>query len=143
MFCVSMGYPTVEDEAKMLKFKFENNSLDDVKPIIDGKGMAIIKAETRKVFVHDDVYMYISKIAGISRKMNEIELGISPRGSIAIMRAAQARAYIEGRNYVIPEDVNNIIIPCVRHRIVLSAASKAANETIENVVSKILKEAAR
>ncbi len=143
MFCVSMGYPTVEDEAAMLKGKFEKNPLEDVKPIIDSRGMMIIKSETKKVFVHDDVYLYISKIAGVSRKMREVELGISPRGSIAIMRASQARAYIEGRNYVIPEDVNHIIYPCVRHRIVLSAATKAAGETVENVINRILREAAK
>ncbi len=143
MFCVSMGYPTVQDEAAMLKGKFEKNPLDDVKPIIDSKGMMIIKSETKKVFVHDDVYMYISKIAGASRNMREVELGISPRGSIAIMRAAQARAYIEGRNYVIPEDVNKIMYPCARHRIVLSAATKASGETVENIINRILKEAAK
>ena len=143
MFCLSMGYPSVENEAKMLKEKYGQNPLDNVLPIIDSKGLGIIKKETAKVFIHDQIYDYISRIAGVSRNMEEIELGISPRGSVAIMRAAQAAAYINGRNYVVPDDVNDILAPCARHRIILSSRAKVSKATVDEVVNKILKEAAK
>lgn len=143
MFCVSMGYPSERNEAKMLKDKFQNNPLDSVRPIIDTKGLGVIKKETAKVFIHDDIYEYISKVAGVSRQMGEVELGISPRGSVAIMRAAQAEAYINGRNYVVPDDVNDIAVPCIRHRLVLSSHTKLSGIMLEEIVGRILGEAAK
>lgn len=142
MFSVSMGYPQVVDEAKMLKERFGKNPLDDVKPIIDGKGLEIIKKEVNAVYIHDDIYNYIAKISAASRKMPEIELGISPRGSVALMRAAQACAYIKGRNYVVPDDVNDVILPCTKHRILLNAKAKVSGISFNDVLAKILREAA-
>ena len=143
MFCVSMGYPTAENEARLLKEKFGKNPLDSVRPIIDSKGLGIIKRETSKVFIHDEIYQYIAKISDVSRHMNEIELGISPRGSVAVMRSAQAAAYNNGRHYVVPDDVNEIIVPCVRHRIVLRSHSKLSGNALNETIGKILGEAAR
>ena len=142
MFCLSMGYPTVENEAKMLKEKYGQNPLDLVSPIIDSRGLSIIKKEAAKVFIHDQIYDYISRIAGASRNMEEVELGISPRGSVAVMRAAQAAAYMNGRNYVVPDDVNDIFLPCARHRLILSSKAKVAGITVNKVVENILKKAA-
>lgn len=143
MFCVSMGYPTAELEAQMLKEKFGKNPLNDVRPIIDGKGLLIIKRETAKVFVHDEIYEYIAKISDASRHCNGVELGISPRGSVAMMRSAQAAAYINDRNYVVPDDVNEIVWPCVRHRLVLSTRGSVSGETLKETIGRILAEAAK
>lgn len=142
MMCVSMGYPDVASEARLLKEKYGKNPLDEVRQIIDGKGLGIIKNEVANIFVHDEVYDYIARIASASRNMQPVELGISPRGSVAIVRAAQAHAYIENRNYVSPQDVNRIILPCVRHRIILNGRSKNSGESMENVVQRIIREAA-
>lgn len=142
MFSLSMGYPKVGDEAKMLKEKFGKNPLDDVRPIIDGKGLEVIKTEVTSTFIHDEIYEYIAKISDASRKMPEIELGISPRGSIALMRASQACAYIKGRNYVVPDDVNDVLLPCANHRIILNSRAKVSGVLFGDVLSKILREAA-
>ncbi len=142
MFSLSMGYPNVGDEAKMLKEKFGKNPLDDVRPIIDGRGLEVIKNEVTSIFIHDEIYEYIAKISDASRKMPEIELGISPRGSIALMRASQACAYIKGRNYVVPDDVNDVLLPCSNHRILLNSRAKVSGVLFRDVLSKILREAA-
>lgn len=143
MFCVSMGYPKVEDEAKMLKEKFCKNPLDEVNAVIDAEGFEIIKNEVRKVYINDEIYEYIAKIADISRNTPEIELGISPRGSVAVMKAAQAGAYVRGRDYVIPEDVNEVIIPCARHRIIINARAKTSGLNVNKIINNICREAAR
>lgn len=143
MFSLSMGYPNVADEAKLLKDKFGKNPLDEVRPIIDGKGLEIIKKEVTATFIHDEIYDYIAKISDFSRKMPEIELGISPRGSIALMRAAQACAYIKGRNYVVPDDVNAVLLPCTNHRILLNPRAKVSGVMFGDVLAKILREAAK
>lgn len=142
MFCVSMGYPSVEDEARLLKEKFNGGSATNpVRCIIDAKGLTVIKNEVKKVYIHDDIYMYVSRIAAVSRRLPEVELGISPRGSIAIMKAAQANAYIQGRDYVTPDDVNNVLIPSTRHRIVISAKAKAQGKNIYSILNQITREA--
>ena len=140
MFCVSMGYPDAENEVMMLKGKYRSNPLDNVHPVIDGKGLEIIKQEVAKVYLSDEIYEYIAGIAALSRNMPEISLGISPRGSVAMVKAAQASAYIEERNYVVPDDIKKIIYPCVRHRLFLSARAKAARTSMEYVVEKMINE---
>ncbi len=140
MFCVSMGYPSIEDEVTMLKDKYQNHPLDNVRPVIDGKGLEVIKKEVAKVYISDEIYNYIANISAASRNMQEILLGISPRGSVAMVRAAQAIAYMEERNYVVPDDIKKIIYPCIRHRIILSSRAKAAKISIQNVVEKIINE---
>ena len=140
MFCVSMGYPDAENEVMMLKGKYRSNPLDNVHPVIDGKGLEIIKQEVAKVYLSDEIYEYIAGIAALSRNMPEISLGISPRGSVAMVKAAQASAYIEERNYVVPDDIKKIIYPCVRHRLFLSARAKAAITSMEYVVEKMINE---
>ncbi len=139
MFCISMGYPTVTDEVKMIKDRYCNNPLECVNPIINSKQLEEIKEEVQKTFIHDEMYEYIAKIANISRNTPEIQLGISPRGSVAIAKAAQAIAYINGRNYVVPDDVNDVLLPCLRHRLILNARAKASGITLENVLIKILR----
>lgn len=143
MFCLSMGYPSVEDEVALLKEKFGKKPLDEVKNVIDIDELKIIKQEVRKVYINDDIYLYISKIAAVSRNMKDIELGISPRGSVAIMKAAQANAYIEGRNYVVPDDIISVLVPAIRHRIILSAQAKAEGKNIIDVLNIIVKEAGK
>lgn len=143
MFCLSMGYPSVEDEVALLKEKFGKKPLDEVKNVIDIDELKIIKQEVRKVYINDDIYLYISKIAAASRNMKDIELGISPRGSVAIMKAAQANAYIEGRNYVVPDDIISVLVPAIRHRIILSAQAKAEGKNIIDVLNIIVKEAGK
>jgi MoxR-like ATPase len=142
MVCVSMVYPDVQSETKLLKEKYKNNPLDNVKSIIDDKGLEFIKKEVGNVYIHDDIYEYIAKIAYVTRNMSEIELGISPRGSVAIVRAAQASAYINERNYVVPADVNDVILPCVRHRVILSGRVKNNEVNMENIIKNIIREAA-
>lgn len=139
MFCISMGYPTIQDEIKMLKDKYCNNPLECVDPIIDSNQLEIIKQEVRKVFVHDEIYEYVAKIANVTRNMPEITLGISPRGSVALVKAAQAQAYITGRNYVVPDDINDVLLPCLRHRLILNVKAKVSGITVDNLIIKIIR----
>lgn len=143
MFSLSMGYPSVRDEVTMLKDKYLAKPLDNVNPVIDKNGLGIIKREVKKVYLHDEIYEYISKIAAASRNNPNVELGISPRGSVAVMRAAQAYAYINKRDYVVPDDVNMVLFPCTKHRIIISAKAKAAGITLGAVLNKLVREAAR
>lgn len=140
MMRLSMGYPDPESEINMLKTK-ENqaNVMGSVKSVVTLDEVVQIQSEVAKVFVHDDVYRYIVQIVNATRNSEELVLGVSPRGTIAIVNAVKAMAYIEGRDYAVPDDVKKVIIPVTNHRVVLSAKAKAAHLSEADVVTNIIK----
>lgn len=140
MTCVSMGYPAVEEEVALLKAKYQNQPLKSIRPVINVKGLEIIKQDVANVYLSDEIYGYIANIALATRNNTYLSLGISPRGSVAITKAAQGMAYLNQRNYVLPEDVNRVLFPCVRHRVILNGKAKAAKMTVKEIVEKIIHE---
>lgn len=138
MFRLSMGYPSVENEVMMLKGKHAANPLDKVESIITADILLKIQEEVENIFVHDSIYEYISVISAYTRKLDNVELGISPRGSVAIVKAAKATAYMEGRDYVIPDDVKAILYEVANHRIILSTKAKMNKVTAKDIVNEVL-----
>ena len=96
-----------------------------------------MQSETDSVFVHDHILMYITRISAQTRNHPSIALGLSPRGSIAIMRAAKAHAYLHDRMYVVPQDVMQVLPFAMHHRIVLKSGIPAADQTYEAILSDI------
>lgn len=135
---LTMGYPSIEDEINMLKDKHQNNSMDSVKAIVDDNGLLYMQNEVDKVYVHHNIYTYIAHIAKATREHKSIELGLSPRGSVALCRLAKANAYISQRNYVVPDDVRAVLMGASEHRIILSSKAKIKDITIENIMYEIV-----
>ncbi|PMB03502.1 AAA family ATPase, partial [Fischerella thermalis CCMEE 5273] len=100
-----LGYPNKADEAEVLHRMREHHPIDDVKEAISRKELLQLQEEVRQVHVDDSVTEYIVEVVHATRVLNEVYLGASPRGSIALYRSAQAWAFIQGRPYVIPDDV--------------------------------------
>ena len=139
MMRLSMGYPDSLSEVRMLKSKEGNDDIINiVNSIVTMNEVIDIQDEVAEVYVHDDIYSYIVSIVNETRKNENILLGVSPRGTIAIVNASKAMAYISGRNYVIPDDVKAIIYPVINHRIMLSGKAKAAHINVEQVIGNIL-----
>lgn len=139
MMRLSMGYPDSLSEVRMLKSKEGNEDIiSGVNSVVTMNEVIGIQNEVAEVYVHDDIYAYIVSIVNATRKNDNILLGVSPRGTIAIVNAAKAVAYIYGRNYVIPDDVKEIINPVINHRIILSGKARAAHISVEQVIGKIL-----
>lgn len=138
MFKLSMGYPSLENEIDMLKSKHAAVPMDSIEPVITADSLCEIQKEVENIFVHDSIYEYIATISAYTRQMENVELGISPRGSVAIVKAAKATAYMEGRDYVIPDDVKVILAPITRHRIVLSTKAKMNRITIDDIINEVL-----
>ena len=138
MFRLSMGYPSVQNEVMMLKGKHAASPMDNVQQIIDTDILKKIQEQVDEVFIHDSIYEYIATISAFTRQLPEVELGISPRGSVAIAKAAKAEAYLAGRDYVTPEDVKNILKAAANHRIILTTQSKMSGTTVEQVIDKVL-----
>lgn len=139
MMRLSMGYPDSLSEVRMLKSKEGNDDIiSRVNSVVTMNEVIDIQNEVAEVYVHDDIYAYIVSTVNATRKNDNILLGVSPRGTIAIVNAAKAMAYICGRNYVIPDDVKEIINPVTNHRIILSGKARAAHVSVEQVIGNIL-----
>jgi MoxR-like ATPase len=138
MICLSMGYPEPIDEVAILKSKRNQNV--EVSPVINQKIFLQMQQEVDEVFVHDHVYTYIVKLMKATRDHSMIELGASPRASVALTRMASAYAWLHGRDYVIPEDVIMVFSDVVSHRIVLNSKARIKYMTKEQIISQILDE---
>lgn len=138
---LSMGYPTEEEEIKILERTELHNPIKNIEaPAVSIDEVIGMQDEVRRIRVTDQVKKYIVKIVSSTRDDRNTVLGISPRGSIALYKAAKAFAYIYGREYATPDDVKKIAVPVLAHRIILSPQGKTAYGTSEGYVEHILSE---
>jgi len=141
MLRLHMGYPSAEDEKRILRDREQINPLELVEPVLSQEDVAEIQETVTKVRFDEALDDYLLQIVEATRKSDLLELGISPRGSLALFRSAQALALIEGRDYCIADDVKNLVIPCFAHRVIVSSrGSGLKNRTreAEEELQKIL-----
>lgn len=135
---VSIGYPKISDEQQMAD-KFLNKQLNaKLEPVAEGDDIIRMQEEVEQVKVSQDLVMYITKFIQETRKDGNITLGASPRSTLALIRASQARAYMEERNYCIPDDIIKLILPVISHRIILSPEARLSQTNVEKVLKGIL-----
>ncbi len=138
---LEIGYPTAEQERAVLKAQQTAHPLRDLTPVVTGEQVLALQAATRDVRVEDSVLDYIVAISHASRDAPEVAVGVSPRGSLALRRAAQALALVRGRDYVIPDDVKELAVPVLAHRIVvedeLGAGRSRARDAMQRVVETV------
>ena len=137
MICMSMGYPQLQDEVEILKGK-STTSVSKVRPVLSMEQLLLMKDRVEEVYVNDRLFAYIATLANETREHPYIELGLSPRGSIACVRMAKAWAYLKGREYVLPEDVVDIFLDVAKHRIVLNTKARVARVSAAGVLQEIL-----
>lgn len=137
---LSMGYPSREEEVKILERTEMHNPISNIdKPVMDVESVAKMQNEVKRVRVTAQVKEYIVKIVSSTRDDRNITLGISPRGSIALYKAAKAFAYIYDREYATPDDVKNTAVSVLAHRIILSPQGKNAFGSPEEYVANLLR----
>lgn len=134
---LSMGYPDKESEVEILKGAV-TNKIDSVKNIVSINEVIDIKNKVEKCFADDSICKYIVDIANSTRNSDLILNGISPRGSVALLKMAKAAAVFNGRDYVIPEDIKEVAFSTLCHRIELSSKAVASEYNEEKVISEIL-----
>lgn len=135
---LSMGYPDNESELLILKSKEGIGREADVRPVASTEDIINMQKETDSVFVHDTIYRYIISIINQTRNHELVELGASPRGTIALMRMSKAKAFISGRDYVTPEDVSYVAVPTLVHRLVLKPKARVSNKTSKDIITEIM-----
>ena len=140
LICFGIGYPDAAEEMDILKSRRSGNGLEDVRPVISSQELMEMKKEVEEVFVHDQVYDYIVRLAQATRNNDALELGLSPRGSLALLKMAQARAYRKGRSFVIPADVAAEFQDVAAHRVQPVSSSGMDRVRAAAVLERILKE---
>jgi len=120
LLTISQGYPSLQQEKEMI-FRFkENNPIQELLSVINCEEILSYQEKAKKVTVHEDVLDYLLQIINFTRSHDQIEIGVSPRGTLAFTRAIQARALLNERDYCTPEDVRILAIPVCSHRISLT-----------------------
>lgn len=134
---VMMTYPNYEDTIKVIR-KYSSSYEVSVNPILTGEDILKMHNIVYSIHIDDDITRYIADIVETSRKIPEVKLGVSPRGAIALALASKAEALINGRDYVIPDDVKKVAPYILNHRIFLTPTAIFEGVTIQDIIDKIL-----
>ena len=137
---LTIGYPSFEAQMDIIRDRKTENPIDKVVTAISCEELIAMQQEAASVTLSDEIIAYITRLSMASREYPSVELGVSPRGAIAVGRMSRACAYMQGRDYVIPADVKEIFCDVCTHRILLSQKAKAAHLTRREVLSAILSE---
>lgn len=135
---INLGYPAKDVEVEILYSQFHHHPLDDVTPLLDSATILAMQAAVRTVRVERSVARYIIDLVDATRQHPAVRLGSSPRGALILFRTAQAHAFLDGRDYTIPEDVKAVAVPTLAHRLALDTKAKYAGVAKEDVVREIL-----
>jgi len=135
---ISIGYPTNSEESFILEKYQLSDPLGTLQPVADSNDIVSIQEEIKNVHVDKSLSDYIVNIVSLTRQHPDITLGASPRGSLSLFRASQAWAYYNNRNYVIPDDIKNMAVPVLAHRLVLKQEAKLKKVNPEDLVRTII-----
>ena len=136
---LSMGYPDHKSQINILRDRHSDNPLDRVMPVVTKEELLQLVQQTRSVEAKDRIFDYITTLAEATRTHPMVELGVSPRGALALCRMAKAHAFLAGRDFVVPEDVASVFPDVCAHRLILSAKARMMEEKTENILAEILK----
>lgn len=138
MICTSMGYPDLQSEVAIAKGKSVKGAMDTVKQVIDKETLSELQRYVDQIYVHDQIYEYIAELSKATRENTYIDQGISPRGTIACTRMVKAWAFLQGRSYVLPQDVVDTYEDVAAHRIVLNTKARVTHISASAVIHEIL-----
>ncbi len=138
MMRLSIGYPEKESEIRLTKNILENRNVDEITPILTTDDMIRLKSEIAKVHVSDAVLGYIRDISDLTRKEENFVMGVSPRATIFMAKAAQARAYMQNRDFVKPDDVKAIVVNTLHHRVALTSEAKIRREDTDSILRGLM-----
>jgi len=136
---LSVGYPLEHEEAEIL-YRMENGDISDIKinKIVTPENIIDMQKVIQKIHIDKDIIKYIVRVVQRTRSEPRVEVGISPRGSIALFKLSKAHAAFYGRDYVVPDDIKNIVFPALVHRIILKPEARVSGVKPENIITDIL-----
>ena len=139
MMKISMGYPSEDNELLMLHIYRNENPMDRIEPVAEPEDIEEIKEKVKEIYIDEKLERYILAIIRETREREEFLLGASPRATLGLYRASQSRAFMYGRDYVIPDDIKAIVMQVVCHRIILKPEWRLKGITAEKIIEDIIK----
>jgi MoxR-like ATPase len=136
---VNLGYPNFVDEDAMLQMQQLAHPIEALQQVVDGSQIPKLQQQVRQVQVVESVRRYILSLVQATRDHPALSLGASPRGSLALFRAAQAHAALSGRDFVIPDDIKHVAVACLAHRMIVNPENALSGENTIGVVRELLK----
>ncbi len=136
---LSLGYPGPAEENAMMQMQQLAHPIDSLTQVVETERIPELQRQVRQVQVVDSVRRYILNLVNATRDVPALALGASPRGSLALFRTAQALAVLRGRDYVIPDDVKHVAVPCLAHRLMMNPENAMSGETTVELVNDLLK----
>jgi MoxR-like ATPase len=139
---LSVGYPSPEEEQEILRRRQQRRTEEVVlEQVTNAAELLAIRETIEAIYLHPDLERYIVELVGGTRRDRRVAVGASPRGSLALLKLARVQAALEGRDYVLPDDVKNFVVPALVHRLILDPGlwmkPQAAEEIIDSIVQKI------
>lgn len=138
MVRLKMGYPDAESLTKLMKNRQTKDPLEELKPVIGKEDMLRMQKEAMDVYIRDDIFTYITQLTEATHDHEYIRLGISPRGSLALCSMAKAHAYLDNRDYVIPEDVMDVFVDVCAHRLILNSKARVDHVSEMEILGQVL-----
>ena len=140
MVCLEMGYPDFDSQVNILRDRQQEDPLTQVETVSSAEELLQMQQQAQSVHMDDALLAYVTRLAEATRTHPLVLLGVSPRGALAVCRMSKSRAFMYGRDYVLPEDVEVIFTDVTMHRIVLNTKARATRVTEAAVLEEILKE---
>jgi MoxR-like ATPase len=135
---IRLGYPDMEDEIRVLDRQQHSHPIHDLEQVVSLEELLEAQQAVKEIYVAPPVKRYMVELTRQSRQHNEVYLGASPRGSLALFRTGQARAVLAGRDYVLPDDIKALAQAALAHRVILGPAARLRDLNAEQVLSEIL-----
>ena len=138
MVRLSMGYPDFASQVNILRNRHDGDPLDAVSTVSSAEALLAMQAQARAVHTADDLLAYITRLAEASRSHPLVTLGVSPRGALAVCRMCRSRAFMAGRDYVLPDDVADVFADVCAHRLILSPKARITGASAADVLTELL-----
>jgi len=136
---LSIGYPDLEAEVSILYSQTDVHPLENVEPVLTRDDVVAMQQAVRAIRVEQSISKYLVRIVQVTRDDPRLKLGVSPRGSLMLFRAAQAAAFVDGRDYVLPDDVQKLAPSVLGHRIMLTSKTKYGSTSKREIIDDVLK----
>ncbi len=138
MMKLSIGYPTADEEIRLAKNHIEGKTVDEVKSICSSEDILALRKTVNDVYVSDAVLKYIQEIIELTRNENRFVLGASPRAMLFVVAASRAKAFLDGRDFVKPDDVKAVSVNVLHHRLTLTPEAKIRKEDIDSILKSLV-----
>ena len=138
MIKLEMGYPDFKSQVNILKDRHNENPLDSVQSVVTANDITDLQKNVQNIHTDDEIYEYVTRLAEYSRNLETTELGISPRGALSVCRMAKAHAFVNGRDYVVPDDIRAIFCDVCTHRIIITQRARLSGHKSQSAAKEII-----